>query len=168
VRAGYNDLRKLKRALDEIPLKENTQYKIQPDRDRWIVMTSRPLTKDEVEKINKPRDDAIKSLASSQALKTPTSQLRRNRSPMSRTPSNSGVPQASNTRESAVNPGERPRKRPSWATAVKLVTGKTAFERLGLVKWGSLNIQGSKVSRGQRDGGGDETETNPGDKAITT
>ncbi|KAK0708480.1 hypothetical protein B0H67DRAFT_590349 [Lasiosphaeris hirsuta] len=60
VRPSYNNSRKLKKILDDMfPKSGRDKYKLQADRDRWIIMTTRRLTPAELENINKPRADAL-------------------------------------------------------------------------------------------------------------
>jgi len=160
VRAQYNNIRHAKRVL-EIKSENDPTFKstIVPYRDRWIIKSSQKLTEEDIESINKPREDAIGG-----RLATPASssaRARRRSAERSRVSSTTTSNDSEGQRhggggragpDNDEDPGASgPQKRVSWRTAVAKATGlktsgKTAFQRLGVVRWGALDIHKGKIA----------------------
>jgi hypothetical protein len=131
VPASYTDLRKLKKTLEAIKDTGSMQYKIKPDRDRLVIMTSRCLTKEEKERIKRPLSEPTKPLRSS------PSQTR------------SQTPQPRN------QDGDPDRTRPKllWLAAIKAKTPKK------VVKWGTLKLRGKEITAAEKDSRHDQVDT---------
>ncbi|KAK0611742.1 hypothetical protein B0T14DRAFT_500779 [Immersiella caudata] len=155
VRAQYNNIRHAKRVL-EIKSENDPTFKstIVPYRDRWIIKSSQELTEKDIESINKPREDAIGG-----HLATPASssaRARRRSAERSRVSSTTTSNDSEGQRQGGAGPGNEedpaasgPQKRSSWRTAIAKATGlkpKTAFQRLGVVRWGALDIHNGKLA----------------------